>query len=326
VLPRIGRHPGRFKFIYSEKRVTPNAEARAPGATVMLVPEECFIVAPISTPSGVAQTYAGDAEHCRHVIEHLLKPAAKRAGFEPLSPEAQGSDVIHGSIIRHLESCAMVLCDMSTLNANVFFELGIRTAVNKPFCLVYDEHTSPIPFDMGIVNALRYDATMSPWLLDEQIDSISDHITATYQRDDSGNALWRYFGLTTRASMKSVDATSLEEKVDFLMNQVAGLVPGRFTITGDQLSQFARAVAARLPDVVVTTGDLLSALAELDDRSRQILMLRFGFDGYGPRTLAAVGQELGLTAERIRQLEASALARVVQLMTPEHSGELFKNG
>jgi RNA polymerase primary sigma factor len=48
------------------------------------------------------------------------------------------------------------------------------------------------------------------------------------------------------------------------------------------------------------------ALAELPERERRIVELRFGLDGE-PRSLEAIGAELGLTRERIRQLEAQAL-------------------
>ena len=51
------------------------------------------------------------------------------------------------------------------------------------------------------------------------------------------------------------------------------------------------------------------ALAELPERERRILELRFGLDGE-PHSLEAIGQELKLTRERIRQLEQQALAKL----------------
>ena len=51
------------------------------------------------------------------------------------------------------------------------------------------------------------------------------------------------------------------------------------------------------------------ALDALPERERRILELRFGFDGE-PWTLEAIGHELGLTRERVRQLEAQALERL----------------
>jgi RNA polymerase primary sigma factor len=52
---------------------------------------------------------------------------------------------------------------------------------------------------------------------------------------------------------------------------------------------------------------LREALADLPERERRILELRFGLDG-DPQSLEAIGAELGLTRERIRQLERHALA------------------
>jgi RNA polymerase primary sigma factor len=54
------------------------------------------------------------------------------------------------------------------------------------------------------------------------------------------------------------------------------------------------------------------ALDALPERERRILELRFGFEGE-PWTLEAIGHELDLTRERVRQLEAQALARLAAL-------------
>jgi RNA polymerase primary sigma factor len=51
------------------------------------------------------------------------------------------------------------------------------------------------------------------------------------------------------------------------------------------------------------------ALQTLPDRERRVIELRFGFDGES-RSLEAIGKELGITRERVRQLEASAFARL----------------
>ena len=66
------------------------------------------------------------------------------------------------------------------------------------------------------------------------------------------------------------------------------------------------------------------ALAQLPERERRILELRFGIDGE-PKSLEAIGAELGLTRERIRQLETQALARLTDdlgALAPEEEDEL----
>ena len=52
-----------------------------------------------------------------------------------------------------------------------------------------------------------------------------------------------------------------------------------------------------------------TAVRRLPERERRLLELRFGFDGE-PTSLEAIGKELGLTRERVRQLEAQALNRL----------------
>ena len=55
------------------------------------------------------------------------------------------------------------------------------------------------------------------------------------------------------------------------------------------------------------TSDLLEALSKLQPRQRRVVIERFGLDGVRPRTLEEVGTNLGITRERVRQLEARAL-------------------
>ena len=53
--------------------------------------------------------------------------------------------------------------------------------------------------------------------------------------------------------------------------------------------------------------ELAGALDQLNPRMRRVLSLRFGLDGESPQTLEEVGNQLGITRERVRQLETRAL-------------------
>jgi len=57
-------------------------------------------------------------------------------------------------------------------------------------------------------------------------------------------------------------------------------------------------------------GDVGSVLDLLTPREQKILKLRFGLDNEWAHTLEEVGQEFGVTRERIRQIEAKALAKL----------------
>jgi hypothetical protein len=53
-----------------------------------------------------------------------------------------------------------------------------------------------------------------------------------------------------------------------------------------------------------------AALGNLPDVERQVVMKRYGLEGDGPQTLEAIGRSLGMTRERVRQIEGQALARL----------------
>jgi RNA polymerase primary sigma factor len=63
------------------------------------------------------------------------------------------------------------------------------------------------------------------------------------------------------------------------------------------------------------TRELAGALEQLNPRMRRVLSLRFGLDGESPQTLEEVGGQLGITRERVRQLETRAL-RELRMTAP----------
>jgi RNA polymerase primary sigma factor len=52
---------------------------------------------------------------------------------------------------------------------------------------------------------------------------------------------------------------------------------------------------------------VMKLLAAVDDRAAEILRLRFGLDGHDPMTLKEIGEKVGLTRERVRQIERDTL-------------------
>jgi hypothetical protein len=181
----------------------------------------CFIIMPVTTPNLIAQRH-GDEGHFQHVLDCLFFPAVEKAGFTPIPPSADGADIIQGQIIKHLEEDEHVLCDMTSLNANVFFELGIRTAVNKPVAMVKDSNCIDIPFDTSIIHHHTYDADLSAWSLADQIKKLAEHIQLSFETCAGANKLWKYFGLHSQAHFDS-SATSPESQLELLTMEIASL-------------------------------------------------------------------------------------------------------
>ena len=66
-------------------------------------------------------------------------------------------------------------------------------------------------------------------------------------------------------------------------------------------------------EVSLRSQALAVALQALPDRERQVLVLRYGLVDEEPKTLEEIGKRLGLTRERVRQIELESLRRLAGL-------------
>ena len=72
---------------------------------------------------------------------------------------------------------------------------------------------------------------------------------------------------------------------------------------------------SKAPEVQLIESDdldrIFDRIGELDDREAMVIRMRFGLESYDPMTLREVGENLGLTRERVRQLENQALQKLI---------------
>src|SRR5436190_19620720 len=115
-----------------------------------------------------------------------------------------------------------------------------------------------------------------------------------------------------------------ESKVRDLLELIEDPIPLEAPV-GDGESVYSDLIEdinAELPEDTTAEGmrsrELAKALAQLNPRMQHVISRRFGLDGQVPQTLEQVGSELGITRERVRQLEARALREL-----RSHPPELF---
>ena len=70
-------------------------------------------------------------------------------------------DIFNGSItnkiVEKIFSCRLMVCDITSWNANVMFELGLAMALNKDIFLIYNSPEDfKVPFDLSAQNILSY--------------------------------------------------------------------------------------------------------------------------------------------------------------------------
>lgn len=183
----------------------------------------CFIAMPISTPEHLQAAYNGDANHFKHVLHCLFIPAIEKAGFEAIPPISKGSDMIHADIVHQLETADLVLVDMTSLNANVFFEFGIRVALDLPICLVRDKRTSHIPFDINLINNHTYSGELNAWELGDEIASLAQHVKEAVAAKASRMTLWNAFSFSQRAERTLGETPTQNESLAFLALQIESM-------------------------------------------------------------------------------------------------------
>lgn len=94
---------------------------------------ECFVIMPFSDGSNYPK------DHFQHIYEDIFVPAIVSAGFHPVRcDEIINSKTIPENMFDHLDNAPVVLCDLSSFNPNVMYELGRRHFQQKPTLLVQE--------------------------------------------------------------------------------------------------------------------------------------------------------------------------------------------
>lgn len=146
-----------------------------------------------------------------------------------------------------------------------------------------------------------------------KMQSISLQMSEALGREPTEDELSEELGLDSRsisalkcaaARPSSLDAPIADEAGD----EIAELVPD-----DHEQSPFE---SLRDKDLREKVG---SAFSILNERERKIIFARFGLDGDDPTTLEDLGETLGITRERTRQLQKAALAKLRRVLTQDES-------
>lgn len=135
--------------------------------------KECFVIMPISDAEGY------DKGHFTRVYYDIIKPAVESAGHKPIrADEVVSSNLIQLDIVERLIYAPLAICDISSRNPNVFYELGIRHAFNKPVVLMKDNVT-PNAFDISSFRYIEYTKEMGYRDVTSAIKQLKEFILST---------------------------------------------------------------------------------------------------------------------------------------------------
>jgi hypothetical protein len=114
----------------------------------------CFVLMPFGTkPDGSGGTVDFDA-----VYRDLIAPAIAGADLEPLrADEEVTGGIIHKPMFERLILCEFAVADLTSANANVFYELGVRHALRPWSTVLVFAQGGRLPFDVAPQRALPYE-------------------------------------------------------------------------------------------------------------------------------------------------------------------------
>ena len=126
----------------------------------------------------------------------------------------------------------------------------------------------------------------------------------------------------TRAELAERSGLDVEQVDDLVATEGGRSLDDRMTGREGELGSFGDLLADPLAEeeyervlAAIEIEELHDLLAGLSDRERNVLALRYGLDG-DEQSLRDVGERLGVSGERVRQIERRALAKLAAVMGP----------
>ena len=114
----------------------------------------CFVLMPFGKKADPA---GGPDIDFDRIYAKALRPAIIDAGMEPIrADEERTGGVIHKPMFERLLLCDYAIADLTTANANVFYELGVRHTARPSTTLTIFATGQPIPFDVNFVRSMPY--------------------------------------------------------------------------------------------------------------------------------------------------------------------------
>lgn len=176
----------------------------------------CGIIMPIAEHPDYPQSHWAD-------VLAILKQAV---GLTDFSAELVSNDgavgLIQDRIVTNVYNNEIVICDVSSKNPNVMFELGMRLAFDKPTIIIKDDKTG-YSFDIGGIEHIPYPSSLRfADIVDFQNDLVA-RINATYNKakdDPKYSPFLKSFGRTIKPS--TITQTEIPESV-YLSGQIEDL-------------------------------------------------------------------------------------------------------
>ena len=120
----------------------------------------CFVIAPIGDPETEIRRRSDQ------ILKHIITPASGECGYKALrADQISEPGIITSQVIQHIVDDPLVIADLTGRNPNVFYELAVRHAIQKPLVQIIKKGET-IPFDVAGTRTIHVDH--------QDLDSVED--------------------------------------------------------------------------------------------------------------------------------------------------------
>lgn len=133
--------------------------------------DTCFMVMPFAAPLG-------------GYYESVYKPAIEKAGLRPVRADAEifGAGKIMDQIWSGIRGAKVLVAELTTRNPNVFYELGLAHALEKPVVLT-SSNEDDVPFDLHHIRVIYYDVN-DPFWGQKLITKVAENILSAIENPE----------------------------------------------------------------------------------------------------------------------------------------------
>lgn len=268
----------------------------------------CFIIMPF----GKKKDADGNEINFDEVYKLLIHPAVEAAQMEPIrADEETVNGIIHKPMYERLILCDYAVADLTTANANVFYELGVRHAVKPYTTITIFASGARLPFDLNGVRCLPYDYDKEKYLVNTE-KNIADLATqlknAKKQKATDSPVYQLVDGISFQNSVAHEKTDIFRDIVEYDKQMKAALAKARAVQGGkeERVKAIDQLVSDKINPENEETGVLIDVV--LSYRSQSAFHKMIDFIRLLPAHIqktVMVQEQLGFALNRVKERDES---------------------
>lgn len=276
----------------------------------------CFILMPF----GKKKDQNGNEIDFNKIYIDFIKPAILDADLEPIrADEEMIGGIIHKPMYERLMLCEYAVADLSILNANVFYELGIRHAIRPYSTITLFENKSSLPFDISFLRSISYERNLSN--IEELKSKLTNALLKVKKEKDVDSPLFQLVDGVKPSNIEHIKTDIFRKQVEYNQTLKKKLENIRVSKSLDELITFENELDFEVTELGVIIDLFLSY------RALEAFENMVSFVDKMPKPLSQsilIQEQLGFALNRIGRKDDAI--KVLEAIINEHGKSSETNG